>query len=145
MLVEKPELLKDWLKGELKKISDADPIALGKYILALVKKDKKKDLKTFLLEQLEIFLKHDTSKFVELLLETLQTKSYFKRATVTDDVTPKLSSIVEIPIASSQPTANIKSTSDSTNKDILKVYSQYLFFNILIIQCQLSSLASKIC
>ncbi|KAG8184148.1 hypothetical protein JTE90_010190 [Oedothorax gibbosus] len=79
MVLEKPELLKEWLITTLRKMCDADPVALGKYILALVKKDKK-DLKSFLSEQLEVFLLDDTSKFVELLLETLLTKSYLKPA-----------------------------------------------------------------
>ena len=38
MLVDNPELLRTWLTDNLRPLCDADPAALSKYVLALIKK-----------------------------------------------------------------------------------------------------------
>ena len=49
---------------------DADPAALSKYVIALVKKDKaEKELKVSMTQQMEVFLQTHTQGFVEKLFE----------------------------------------------------------------------------
>ena len=49
---------------------DADPAALSKYVIALVKKDKaEKDLRTSMEQQMEVFLQASTKKFVKKLFQ----------------------------------------------------------------------------
>ncbi|XP_069746422.1 RNA-binding protein 26 isoform X2 [Narcine bancroftii] len=56
---------------------DADPSALAKYVVALVKKDKsEKELKALCVDQLDVFLQKDTHTFVEKLFEAITAKSY---------------------------------------------------------------------
>jgi RNA-binding protein 26 len=56
---------------------DADPIALAKYIMALLKKNKpESDLRNTCLSQLEVFLNTETQSFVNVLFKTLAEKSY---------------------------------------------------------------------
>ncbi|EEC01761.1 RNA recognition rrm/rnp domain, putative [Ixodes scapularis] len=58
---------------------DADPAALAKYVMALVKKDKtEKELKDICLDQLDVFLQKETKPFVDMLFETLSSKSYLQ-------------------------------------------------------------------
>ncbi|CAG2122852.1 unnamed protein product, partial [Medioppia subpectinata] len=46
MIVENTEAFRHWLKSCLEPLCDADPEALAKYVMALIKKDKpEKDLK----------------------------------------------------------------------------------------------------
>uniref|UniRef100_A0A8B9RFC8 RNA binding motif protein 26 n=1 Tax=Astyanax mexicanus TaxID=7994 RepID=A0A8B9RFC8_ASTMX len=56
---------------------DADPSALAKYVVALVKKDKsEKELKALCIDQLDVFLQKDTQTFVDKLFEAVNAKSY---------------------------------------------------------------------
>ncbi|MGH0140263.1 UNVERIFIED_CONTAM: hypothetical protein FKN15_051412 [Acipenser sinensis] len=56
---------------------DADPSALAKYVVALVKKDKtEKELKALCLDQLDVFLQKDTQIFVDKLFNAVNSKSY---------------------------------------------------------------------
>ncbi|KAK8779272.1 hypothetical protein V5799_019389 [Amblyomma americanum] len=57
MIIENADALKSWLTGCLEHMCDADPAALAKYVIALVKKDKnEKELKDICLDQLDVFL-----------------------------------------------------------------------------------------
>ncbi|XP_064482189.1 RNA-binding protein 26-like isoform X2 [Ornithodoros turicata] len=77
MIIENSEALKSWLTSCLEHMCDADPAALAKYVMALVKKDKsEKELKDICLDQLDVFLQKETKPFVDMLFETLSTKSY---------------------------------------------------------------------
>lgn len=77
MLIENADALKSWLTGCLEHMCDADPAALAKYVMALVKKDKsEKELKDICLDQLDVFLQKETKPFVDMLFETLASKSY---------------------------------------------------------------------
>uniref|UniRef100_A0A8C6X4I1 RNA-binding protein 26 n=1 Tax=Naja naja TaxID=35670 RepID=A0A8C6X4I1_NAJNA len=70
MIIENFEALKSWLSKTLEPICDADPSALAKYVLALVKKDKsEKELKALCVDQLDVFLQKETQIFVEKLFD----------------------------------------------------------------------------
>lgn len=56
---------------------DADPAALSKYVLALVKKDKpESELRDSMEQQMEVFLQESTTPFIDSLFKTLQSKEY---------------------------------------------------------------------
>ncbi|CAH2223749.1 RNA-binding 26 isoform X1 [Pelobates cultripes] len=77
MIIEDFEALKKWLSKTLEPICDADPSALAKYVLALVKKDKNdRELKALCIDQLDVFLQRETQGFVDKLFEAISTKSY---------------------------------------------------------------------
>ena len=56
---------------------DADPSALSKYVLALIKKDKpESELRDSMTNQMEVFLQENTNTFIESLFTTLQNGDY---------------------------------------------------------------------
>ncbi|KAM5181148.1 RNA-binding protein 26 [Mantella aurantiaca] len=88
MIIEDFEALKIWLSKTLEPICDADPSALAKYVLALVKKDKNdRELKALCIDQLDVFLQRDTQGFVDKLFEAVNTKSYLPPPEPTSTVT----------------------------------------------------------
>ncbi|XP_011697838.1 PREDICTED: RNA-binding protein 26 isoform X1 [Wasmannia auropunctata] len=77
MIINNPEAFKAWLTGVLAPLCDADPAALAKYVYALVKKDKTmEELRSCMVEQLDVFLQHETNNFVEMLFKVLETQEY---------------------------------------------------------------------
>ncbi|XP_007560153.1 RNA-binding protein 26 [Poecilia formosa] len=77
MLIDNLDALKTWLSETLEPICDADPSALAKYVVALVKKDKsEKELKALCIDQLDVFLQKETQPFVDKLFEAISNKSY---------------------------------------------------------------------
>jgi RNA-binding protein 26 len=63
MIIEQPEAFKTWLTAVLKPMCDADPAALAKYVLALIKKDKsEEELHKIMVGQLEVFLENGLYK-----------------------------------------------------------------------------------
>ncbi|CAJ1049523.1 RNA-binding protein 26 [Xyrichtys novacula] len=77
MIIENLDALKTWLSYTLEPICDADPSALAKYVVALVKKDKsEKELKALCIDQLDVFLQKETQQFVDKLFEAINNKSY---------------------------------------------------------------------
>nr|XP_019935780.1 PREDICTED: RNA-binding protein 26 isoform X2 [Paralichthys olivaceus] len=77
MIIENLDALKTWLSETLEPICDADPSALAKYVVALVKKDKSvKELKALCIDQLDVFLQKETQLFVDKLFEAVNNKSY---------------------------------------------------------------------
>ncbi|XP_077293193.1 zinc finger protein swm isoform X2 [Arctopsyche grandis] len=79
MLIDNPDAFNLWLTAVLEPLCDADPAALAKYIYALVKKDKPlDDLRDGMLDQLDVFLQHETKPFVELLFKSLESREYLK-------------------------------------------------------------------
>ncbi|XP_071636619.1 RNA-binding protein 26 isoform X1 [Temnothorax longispinosus] len=77
MIINNPDQFKAWLTTVLEPLCDADPAALAKYVYALVKKDKTlEELRGCMVEQLDVFLQHETKNFVELLFKTLETQEY---------------------------------------------------------------------
>ncbi|XP_034436674.1 RNA-binding protein 26 isoform X1 [Hippoglossus hippoglossus] len=77
MIIENLDALKTWLSETLEPICDADPSALAKYVVALVKKDKsEKELKALCIDQLDVFLQKETQLFVDKLFEAVNNKSY---------------------------------------------------------------------
>lgn len=78
------EALKSWLVSTLIPLCQADPEALAKYVMALIKKDKQEDeLKTVCFDQLKVFLEDNTKPFVDEFFRALKTRNY---------ITPKRSS-----------------------------------------------------
>lgn len=68
---------------------DADPVALAKYVIALIKKDKPIDeLKSLMEESMQVFLQSETPDFILLLFKTIETKSYMKETSA--KVAPKV-------------------------------------------------------
>ena len=56
---------------------DADPTALSKYVLALIKKDKaESELRDSMENQMEVFLQDNTGTFIDSLFTTLSSKDY---------------------------------------------------------------------
>ncbi|XP_033839524.1 RNA-binding protein 26 isoform X2 [Periophthalmus magnuspinnatus] len=81
MIIENLEALKSWLSETLEPICDADPSALAKYVVALVKKDKtEKELKALCIDQLDVFLQKETQQFVDKLFEAISCKSYLPQS-----------------------------------------------------------------
>eukprot|EP00794_Sanderia_malayensis_P007433 gene7433-8255_t len=77
MIIENVEALRIWLTEKLKPICDADPSALAKYVVALLKKEKPlKELQDVCMDQLDVFLGDDTKVFVSKLFEALEDQSY---------------------------------------------------------------------
>ncbi|XP_078407231.1 RNA-binding protein 27 isoform X4 [Cetorhinus maximus] len=80
MIIENLDAFRSWLSRALDPICDADPSALAKYVVALVKKDKpEKELKALCVDQLDVFLQKETVGFVDKLFDALSTKNYVPR------------------------------------------------------------------
>ncbi|XP_029000402.1 RNA-binding protein 26 [Betta splendens] len=83
MIIENLDALKTWLSETLEPICDADPSALAKYVVALVKKDKsERELKALCIDQLDVFLQKETQQFVDKLFEAVNNKSYLPQSEV---------------------------------------------------------------
>ncbi|GAA5917074.1 hypothetical protein JCM8208_003253 [Rhodotorula glutinis] len=69
-----PHKLKPWLVRALEPISDAEPVVLADYVLALLKRDVRDldELRQFCIHQLDDFLEHHSAPFVDSLLSVLQ-------------------------------------------------------------------------
>ncbi|KAM3955589.1 zinc finger protein swm [Aphomia sociella] len=79
MIIENPDAFKTWLTSILEPLCDADPAALAKYVYALVKKDKPlEELRDGMLDQLDVFLQHETKPFVDMLFKSLECNEYLK-------------------------------------------------------------------
>ncbi|PNF30064.1 hypothetical protein B7P43_G05352 [Cryptotermes secundus] len=103
MIINDPEAFKSWLTTVLEPLCDADPAALAKYVFALVKKDKPvAELRSSMVEQLDVFLQSETKKFVDLLFKTLETQVYDVPAIAT--VTHTTSAVVD-PTITAEPAA----------------------------------------
>uniref|UniRef100_A0A672IN77 RNA binding motif protein 26 n=1 Tax=Salarias fasciatus TaxID=181472 RepID=A0A672IN77_SALFA len=82
MIIENLDALKTWLSETLEPICDADPSALAKYVVALVKKDKtEKELKALCIDQLDVFLQKGRSflglfSFIMLLIKLYSSTIY---------------------------------------------------------------------
>lgn len=58
---------------------DADPAALARYVLALLKKDKGlKELQQLMTEQLDVFLGQETAPFLSQLFNIIKSEEYLK-------------------------------------------------------------------
>ena len=67
------DALKTWLTLKLRPLCDADPLALAKYVFALIRKDKPTDtLRELCIDQLEVFLGRETLNFVSELFHVLE-------------------------------------------------------------------------
>lgn len=93
---------------------DADPTALAKYVLALLKKDKPQvELQGCMAEQLDVFLGKETKPFLEKLFVVINTSEYLNAAEV------KPSEAVVAPresIPASNPAGNVSSPHSAARK-----------------------------
>lgn len=81
MFINNTEALKVWLTAVLEPLCDADPAALARYVLALLKKDKpEKDLIVSMKEQLDVFLSEETQPFLDRLFRVIKSEEYLKCA-----------------------------------------------------------------
>ena len=81
MLISEPEILKVWLTTHLEPLCDADPAALAKYVLALIKKDKpEEELRESMVQQMDVFLQAETNSFIDMLFNIVETKEYLDPA-----------------------------------------------------------------
>jgi len=77
--IDDEKALRQWLVTKLGPICDADPVALAKYVVALIKKDKSEnDLITSCKEQLDVFLQKETNSFVDGLFFCVELQELFK-------------------------------------------------------------------
>ncbi|EFO25866.1 cutaneous T-cell lymphoma tumor antigen se70-2 [Loa loa] len=93
MIIEAPEALRTWLTREMAPICDAEPAALAKYVLALLRKDKpESELMEFCIEQLDVFLQTKARPFVEKLFRIIRERSYIITTAATSATIPMLQS-----------------------------------------------------
>lgn len=87
MILENETSLQRWLSNQLKPISDADPLALAMYVIALLKHHDKKGevLKNHCYDQLLDFLKEHTRGFLESLFNVIKDGSYVTEITSEDE------------------------------------------------------------
>ncbi|UJR08466.1 hypothetical protein I4U23_012735 [Adineta vaga] len=124
MLIDDEGALRDWLVVTLEPLCDAEPIALARYVLALVAKDKPLDkLKENCVDRLEVFLGGETKDFVEQLFDVIQNRKY-----VTDgkkeNVQPKpTENNVELSENHQQSNVSVPSASSSAKEDEIQINS----------------------
>jgi hypothetical protein len=125
MNIKNVDALKVWLSSRLEPICDADPASLAKYILALLKKNKSEDaLKELCVDQLEVFLSNETTRFVELLFNVLKSEAYLPMGPRQSDIAslppygPQLTSYLDsAPKVLASPTITRKSAEDFSGQD----------------------------
>lgn len=106
---------------------EADPDALAKYVMALIKKDKPEDeLRKICLDQLDVFLQKHTTSFVDLFFKSLKDKSYLKPPVESVSLTStQLTSAPLISSGTSSTTNNTISTvSQSSSGSNCKIVTQ---------------------
>ncbi|CAG7718477.1 unnamed protein product [Allacma fusca] len=120
MFIENAESLRSWLTSVLQPLCDADPAALAKYVLALIKKDRPdQELKQSMIDQLDVFLQQETKGFVDLLFRTLANKSYIPEVSAATPVQdgeekPNPTTVVASSVESSQ----LNTSKPSTTEDL---------------------------
>ncbi|KAI1296710.1 RNA-binding protein 26 [Halotydeus destructor] len=107
MIIEDPEILRTWLTSYLEPLCEADPEALAKYVLALIKKDKaEEELKGICLDQLEVFLNKETQPFVNVFFQKLHDKSYIREVQNIKAKTPPVVQVATLPISTESTTSS---------------------------------------
>ncbi|CAD5227478.1 unnamed protein product [Bursaphelenchus okinawaensis] len=77
MIIEKDDLLNEWIQKRIETLSDAEPTAFAKYVFTLLKKDANtENLRKICSDKLNVFLGNSTDEFVDSLFETIDKKSY---------------------------------------------------------------------
>ncbi|KAL7018167.1 hypothetical protein ACKWTF_010657 [Chironomus riparius] len=112
MHIENPDALKSWLTPVLEPLCDADPTALAKYVLALLKKDKPQiELTGCMAEQLDVFLGKETKPFLDKLFSVIQNQEY-----ITVSSSDKNQNVVVAnPIKERETTPPVITSSQSSN------------------------------
>ena len=111
---------------------DADPQALSKYVLALIKKDKPiEELKSSMISQMDVFLQSETNNFVEMLFKIVDSKEYLNTnasALIKEDKEP-----VTEKENSPQNVAGKVEEADSTTNNVISIPDTDDMANIEII------------
>jgi len=116
MFIENPEALKAWLTTSLEPLCDADPAALSKYVLALIKKDKPlDDLKESMSQQMDVFLQAETKSFVENLFLALESKSYLEKTAESNEEAKQVEESIKQKTVEKENEGTIKSEQDIDN------------------------------
>ncbi|MFH4977976.1 hypothetical protein AB6A40_004685 [Gnathostoma spinigerum] len=111
MILENAEALRLWLTKEMAPICDAEPAALAKYVLALLRKDKPEaELREFCIDQLDVFLTTKARPFVEKLFMVIKDRSYLPASTM--PIGPQLMSSPSAPMKANVPTEEKKKDID---------------------------------
>ncbi|KAH7731112.1 cutaneous T-cell lymphoma tumor antigen se70-2 [Aphelenchoides avenae] len=95
MIIDSEAALKAWIVEDISTLSDAEPEALAKYVLALLRKNLSEDeLEKLCKEQLDVFLQNHTNNFVDSLFKCLRNKEYLqpKKGHASKSESPKESS-----------------------------------------------------
>lgn len=111
MLIEQQEELRQWLTSHLEPLCDADPAALAKYVLALIKKDKPvEELKNSMIQQMDVFLQSETNSFVEMLFKVVDTKEYLNPAPAKESVATEEAEPAKAVVEETEPKVEADST-----------------------------------
>ncbi|CAD5235041.1 unnamed protein product [Bursaphelenchus xylophilus] len=79
MLIEKDDLLNEWIQKRIESLSDAEPTAFAKYVFTLLRKDANvENLRKICSDKLNVFLGNSTDEFVDSLFDAIQNKTYIK-------------------------------------------------------------------
>lgn len=112
MLISEPEVLKVWLTTHLEPLCDADPAALAKYVLALIKKDKpEEELRESMVQQMDVFLQAETNSFIDMLFNIVETKEYLNPA---KEVTERKENLIVKKVVVEEGPEDQKIEADST-------------------------------
>ncbi|XP_056638480.1 zinc finger protein swm isoform X1 [Diorhabda sublineata] len=126
MIVDQIDAFKTWLTAVLRPICEADPAALAKYVIALIKKDKSEDeLRKSMIGQLDVFLEGETGPFVDLVFQTLATKDYINSPVIpnTNPPNPNIKTISKEPIKESKviiPPSELPNLNETVNGNAKK-------------------------
>ena len=96
---------------------DADPQALAKYVLALIRKDKTiEELKSSMISQMDVFLQSETNNFVDMLFKIVDTKEYITAAQKTA-VSPALKTEKSVEKEKTEPIATVPGGENQAEAD----------------------------
>lgn len=85
---------------------DADPSALARYVLALLKKDKPAaELRQCMAEQLDVFLGAETTQFLHRLFEVIESKEYLTPTNVASAAATIIANLTAVAAATSSSSA----------------------------------------
>jgi len=118
MFIEKPDDLKMWLTSHLQPLCDADPAALSKYVLALIKKDKTEaELRDSMCQQMDVFLQSETQDFVDKLFSVVDSKEYITQTQIKEDDHSDTGSVEDSRVEDKEPKIEADSTTPSRDDE----------------------------
>ncbi|XP_031634192.1 zinc finger protein swm [Contarinia nasturtii] len=113
MQINHPEELKAWLTVVLDPLCEADPAALARYVLALLKKEKPlRDLQQCMNEQLDVFLGVQTKPFLTRLFEMIATEEYLNETAIDRDIAIEASNSEQVQSSQETQSSSLVNESD---------------------------------